>query len=108
MLALINAERRIAGLAPVVLGDNDAAQLHAEASLENCFASHWGLDGLKPYMRYSLAGGYQSNGENVSGLDYCIRAPDGYRSIGTMDQEIKETSPTRLYVRSGLSGLALL
>ena len=91
MLTLINAERRVAGLAPVVLGDNDAAQLHAEASLEGCFGSHWGLDGLKPYMRYSLAGGYQSNGENVSGLDYCIRASDGYRSIGTVEQEIKET-----------------
>ena len=91
MLALINAERRIAGLDPVVLGDNDAAQLHAEASLAGCFASHWGLDGLKPYMRYSLAGGYQSNGENVSGLDYCISTSDGYRFIGTMDQEIKET-----------------
>ncbi len=91
MLALINAERRIAGLDPVVLGDNDAAQLHAGASLAGCFASHWGLDGLKPYMRYSLAGGYQSNGENVSGLDYCISTSDGYRFIGTMDQEIKET-----------------
>ena len=91
MLALINAEREDAGLEPVVLGDNDAAQLHAEASLEGCFASHWGLDGLKPYMRYSLAGGYQSNGENVSGLDYCIRASDWYRSIGAIEQEIKET-----------------
>ena len=91
MLALINAERRISGLDPVVLGDNNAAQLHAEASLEGCFASHWGLDGLKPYVRYSLAGGYQSNGENVSGSDYCIRASDGYRSIGSIDQEIKET-----------------
>ena len=61
MLELINDERVSAGLNPVVLGDNAAAQLHAEASLENCFSSHWGIDGLKPYMRYSLAGGYQSN-----------------------------------------------
>ena len=90
MLALINAERRIAGLAPVVLGDNDAAQLHAEASLEGCFGSHWSLDGLKPYMRYSLADGYQSNGENGPGGNYCIIASDGYRSIGgTKDQNIK-------------------
>ena len=91
MLALINTERQRSGLAPVDLGDNDAAQLHAEASLEGCFASHWGLDGLKPSMRYSLAGGYQSNGENVSGSDYCIRWSDGYRSISSVDQEIKET-----------------
>ena len=35
MLELINAERKKAGVAPVVLGDNIAAQLHAESSLEN-------------------------------------------------------------------------
>ena len=90
MLELINDERESAGLNPVVLGDNAAAQLHAEASLENCFSSHWGVDGLKPYMRYSLAGGYQSNAENVSGLDYCVKASDGYRGIGTPEQEIRE------------------
>ena len=90
MLEMINAERRKAGVSPVVLGDNVAAQLHAESSLENCFSGHWGVDGLKPYMRYSLAGGYQSNGENGSGLDYCIRAADRYRPIASMDQEIRE------------------
>ena len=62
----------------MALGDNIAAQLHAEASLAGCFSSHWGLDGLKPYMRYSLAGGYQSNGENASGLNYCIVPDDEY------------------------------
>ena len=72
MLELINAERASAGVSPVVLGDNIAAQLHAEASLTGCYSSHWDSDGLKPYMRYSLAGGYQSNGENGSGLDFCI------------------------------------
>ena len=90
MLELINAERSRAGLAPVVLGNNVAAQLHAEAALENCFSSHWGIDGLKPYMRYSLAGGYQSNGENISGLGYCIKSSDGYRSNGTIEWEIRE------------------
>ena len=74
MLTLINAEREKAGVDPVVLGDNIAAQLHADASLENCFFSHWGIDGLKPYMRYSLAGGYQSNGENALGNHYCTTA----------------------------------
>ena len=90
MLGLINAARIRAGLDPVELGNNFAAQLHAEAALENCFSSHWGIDGLKPYMRYSLAGGYQSNGENISGLGYCIRASDGYRGIGTLEREISE------------------
>ena len=90
MLELINKERMRAGLEPVSLGDNVAAQLHAEASLENCFSSHWGIDGLKPYMRYSLAGGYQSNGENISGLSYCIKPSDGYRRNGTAEGEIRQ------------------
>ena len=90
MLELINAERAKAGLDSVVLGDNIAAQLHAEAALENCFASHWGIDGLKPYMRYSLAGGYQSNGENGSGSDYCVKAYDGYRAIQNINTEIRQ------------------
>ena len=90
MLALINAERARVGVEPVVLGDNVAAQLHAEGALESCFSSHWGLDGLKPYMRYSLAGGYQSNGENVSGLSYCYMPSSGYRELGPIEQEIRE------------------
>ena len=90
MLELINEERARAGVPPVELGGNNAAQLHAESSLENCVSSHWGIDGLKPYMRYSLAGGYQSNGENGSGSDYCITRKDRYRSIGDIDQEIRE------------------
>ncbi len=90
MLELVNSERKKAGVSPVTLGDNIAAQLHAESGLENCFSSHWGIHGLKPYMRYSLAGGYQSNGENGSGSDYCIAASDGFRAIGSIEQEIRE------------------
>ena len=88
MLELINAERENAGLDPVILGDNIAAQLHAEAALENCFTGHWGVDGLKPYMRYSLAGGYQSNGENGLGKRYCIRSIHGFRPIAGIHEEI--------------------
>ena len=88
MLELINAERTRVGLGTVVLGDNNAAQLHAEASIEHCFSSHWGIDGLKPYMRYSLAGGYQSNGENGTGSDYCIVESDGYRALGNIRHEV--------------------
>ncbi len=90
MLALINAERAKAGLNPVVLGNNIAAQLHAEASLASCFSSHWGMDGLKPYMRYSLAGGYQSNGENWYGSDYSIKPHENYRPLESIKQEIED------------------
>lgn len=90
MLELINNERLKAGREPVALGNNVAAQLHAEAALTGCYASHWGADGLKPYMRYSLAGGYQSNGENGSGWDYCIKSSDGYAAIYSIEAEIRD------------------
>ena len=90
MLELINDERRTAGVPTVTLGDNIAAQLHADNSLANCFSGHWGVDGLKPYMRYSLAGGYQNNGENGSGTDYCIKASDRYRKLRSIEAEIRE------------------
>ncbi len=91
LLDIVNAQRARAGLGSVALGDNAAAQLHAESALENCFSSHWGLDGLKPYMRYTLAGGYQSNAENVSGLDYCAHPLEqGRPLLYDIEQDIRE------------------
>ena len=81
MLTLINRARAAEGIGPVDLGENDAAQLHAEDAIENCFSSHWGTDGLKPYMRYSVHGGYQSNGENGLGGNYCYTAADNVRWV---------------------------
>ena len=85
MLELINEERMKAEVPPLSLGSNTAAKLHAESMLENCFAAHWGVDGLKPYMRYSQAGGYHYNAENGSGLSYCITPSDGYRTVGVRE-----------------------
>ena len=65
MLGLVNAIRTEEGLPSLTPGDNLAAQGHAEASLLGGFNSHWNLNGLKPGMRYSLAGGYQRTQENV-------------------------------------------
>ena len=74
MLELINHARTGAGAPPVVMGTKDMAQVQADHLLRDCVMSHWGTDGLKPYMRYSLAGGYQTNGENASTHNEC-----GYR-----------------------------
>ena len=71
MLELINEARREAGVPPVVMGTNSVAQVQADQHLEDCVSSHWGTDGLKPYQRYSLAGGYQTNGENVLTFNEC-------------------------------------
>ena len=71
LLDLINQERTRSGVAPVTLGNSPVPQLHAEDMLENCFISHWGTDGLKPYMRHSLAGSLAPNGENVYSRNEC-------------------------------------
>ena len=70
----------------MTMGNNVAAQVtRRDLPGRNCTGGHWGVDGLKPYMRYSLAGGYHSNGENGSGLDYCIKASDGYRGLDSIE-----------------------
>ena len=72
MLDLINEARADAGVPPVELGYNRAAQIHAENLAEACASSHWGVDGTKPEHRYSLAGGYHVNAENVNGDTWCV------------------------------------
>ena len=52
----------------MALGNNEAAQKHAEEMLEHGFTGHWGLDGLTPAMRYTLAGGTDYVSENSSGV----------------------------------------
>jgi hypothetical protein len=67
MLDLINRDRIDNGLTPVDLGHNLASQAHAEELFHNGFLGHWGLNGLKPYMRYTLALGAGAEAENVAG-----------------------------------------
>lgn len=71
MLDLINQARSMAGVPPVMMGNNNVAQIQADNLLRDCVLSHWGTDGLKPYMRYSLAGGYQTNAENALTRNEC-------------------------------------
>jgi uncharacterized protein YkwD len=67
-LNLINQDRENAnlGLSPVDLGFNAAAQKHAQDMLDNHYLAHWGTDGFKPYMRYTLEGGLNYEGENCA------------------------------------------
>ena len=81
VLEMINEVRQRAGVPPVALGTNGAAQIHADAGMKGCFAGHWGLDGATSGMRYALAGGEQVNGENVAGFNYCIRSFDYHSPI---------------------------
>ena len=67
LLGLINDAREEHGVSLLSLGTNTAAQQHAGAMLEGNFTGHWGLDGLKPFMRYTLAGGADYVKENANG-----------------------------------------
>ena len=71
LLQMINEERAIEKRRPVVLDEfaSRIATQHAREMALNDYASHWGLDGLKPYHRYSLAGGTDATQENVSAAD---------------------------------------
>ena len=115
MLELINKQRRLAAVPPLRLGYNEAAQLHAESMRDDCFVSHWGTDGLKPYMRYSLSGGYQYNAENVGGFYGCgpfdpyedVEESLGEYVMGFMDSEgHRETMLDPLYRKVSI-GIAL-
>ncbi len=65
-LDAINSEREKAGLAPVRLSDNEAAQVHAEDVYNTKQISHWLQNGEKPYMTYTRLGGDGSVHQNVA------------------------------------------
>ena len=71
ILAMINEERDVENARPVALDDlaTEVATKHAWDLIRGGFASHWGRDGLKPYHRYSFAGGTEATAENVSSAD---------------------------------------
>ena len=75
-LDLVNAERETVGVKALELGQNPAAQLHAEESLASCITSYWSAYGLKPYHRYTFAGGQQAMTTIWIGRNGCI-GPDG-------------------------------
>ena len=66
LLGLENSDREANVLFPVVLGNNSAAQNHAEDMLRHDYISHWDTQGLTPYMRYTMAGGEAFEAENVA------------------------------------------
>jgi hypothetical protein len=69
MVALINRDRRSAGLRPVELDEGPptkAGQAHAEDMAKNGFLGHWGTDGSVPEHRHTVAGGAHMVLENAS------------------------------------------
>ena len=89
MLGQINAARQDAGVEPVLLGQNPAAQSHAEAGLAGCLgSSHWNLEGLTPDMRYALTGGQQVIAENVVATGHCVAGVEGAAALGGIRRHI--------------------
>ena len=77
-LSLINQSRTNAGLNELTLDSSPVAQFHAEDMTAHCTRGHWGSNGMKPYMRYTLAGGEQYSAENVFAIDFCPDDLDQY------------------------------
>ena len=71
LLEMINEERAVAKVPPVAIDElaTTVATQHAVDMAGAEYASHWGRDGLKPYHRYSFAGGTGATQENVSAAD---------------------------------------
>lgn len=71
ILDMINEEREVEKVPPVKLDEfaTEVATKHAWDMVRGEFTSHWGRDGLKPYHRYSFAGGTDATAENVSSAD---------------------------------------
>jgi len=94
-LKLINDDRATFGLAPVRLGSNIAAQKHSEDLARLNVLSHWGADGMKPYMRYSFYGGRNYVQENVGAVFLSGRASPP--SVEEMRSYIKELEYNMVY-----------
>lgn len=71
LLQMVNEERAVAKVQPLKMDElaTRVATEHANEMALHEFASHWGRDGLKPYHRYSFAGGTDATEENVSAAD---------------------------------------
>ena len=63
MLEKINLWRTNANAPCLMLGDSPVPQLQAAFCLDTGVPSFWNSEGLKPYVRYSLAGGVQAHEE---------------------------------------------
>ena len=82
----------------MILGNNSAAQIHAQDMFDNYYLSHWGTDGLKPYVRYTLDGGINYEGENSAYSGWYDRSVDP-RRYATIDPraELKQLEYQMMY-----------
>ncbi|MBI2830808.1 MAG: CAP domain-containing protein [Chloroflexi bacterium] len=104
MLGLINKDRNGRGQPPVTLGSNIAAQKHAEDMLANYYLSHWDTQGLKPYMRYTLSGGFNYEAENSSYSGWYDKTSDASRYVTLNVRQDLEDHEYAMVFDDALSG----
>lgn len=97
LLEIINEERAVAKVSPVAIDElaQQVATKHAVDMVTGEFASHWGRDGLKPYHRYSFAGGTDATQENVSAADntWSTKLPDLKQDTAYMHVRLYQEKP---------------
>ena len=71
LLLMVNEERAVAKLSTLAIDAlaTEVATRHAREMAQHKYVSHWNREGLKPYQRYSLAGGFHATQENISAAD---------------------------------------
>ena len=71
LLQMVNEERDVEKVQLLAMDElaTEVATKHAKEMAKHSYASHWNREGLKPYHRYSLAGGFHATQENVSAAD---------------------------------------
>lgn len=87
-LAMINKDRKEAGLSPVKMSDNKAAQVHAEDVFKSKQISHWTTGGEKPYMVYTQQGGKGSVHQNVAIAGFGADQYDRCKSLVLLCEKI--------------------
>lgn len=105
LLEMVNEERAVANVPPVAVDKlaEQVATRHAIDMATGNFASHWGRDGLKPYQRYSFAGGTHATQENVSAADnaWSTRVPDLKQDTAYLHVRLyKETPPNDSHLKT--------
>ena len=93
-LAVINQDRATNGSAPITLDYNKAAQQHSDSMLQYGYFSHFDVQGLKPYMRYSMLGGLGGDFENVAYLSYNVIH---FTSTSSVEEAVKTLERSMMY-----------
>lgn len=87
VLALVNHDRKVAGLSTVEWDETAAAagRRHAEDMARNGYTAHWGTDGSVPEQRYTEAGGTHLVFENAEcffdGTRRELSRSPGYKAV---------------------------